>query len=294
MSRRLGPLEVPRNQRFAVDAVCDGLAHPDIVERLDRLVEHQVDGVVCDPVQHRDAVRLLQTIDNRRRLQGEKHIDLAVLQRNGRRRLVLDDPEGHGVEARRAAEVVLVGDHADLVTGRPLVENERAGANRLHCVFLVADFGHRLARRNPALVEIGKLVQQARIGCFQDDPYGERIRRLYRLYACELTRVAALAVGVQHAFQGKLHVIRSELAVALVEHDTVAKLEGVHLAIRRCAPACGKIGQDLVGGLVVFDHAVIDVAGDRLVLDTENPWRGPDCRRRTRCVHVVRLHLPWC
>ena len=267
----LVPLKYPEISASRFDAVCDGLAHPDIVERLDRLVEHQVDGVVGDPVQHRNAVRLLQPVDNRRRLQGEKHIDLAVLQRDGRRRLVLDDAEGHGVEARRVAEVVLVGDHADLVAGRPLVENERPGADRLHCILLVADFGHRLARCNPALVEIGKLVQQACIGRFQDDLHSERIGRLYRLHACELARVAALGVGVQHALQRKLHIIRSELAVALVEHDTVAKLEGVLLAIRRYAPACGEIGQDLVGGLVVFDHAVIDVARDRLVLDAEDP-----------------------
>jgi hypothetical protein len=154
-----------------------GAAHAHIAQRPGGGVQHQVDRVVRRAVEHRDALDAAQALDHFGRLQRVEDVELAVLERDGRRRLVAHDAEDDLGQGGGAAEIVGVGGQR---TSLPVVQRSNTkgpGADRVHAVAL-AELRHRAAGDEPALVEGAELVQEAGIRRLQHEAHGQRIGRL--------------------------------------------------------------------------------------------------------------------
>ena len=158
LARRAGALE--GDDRLAIDAIGDGLAHANVVERLFGDVEEQRRQFARLHGEHLDARHLLGAIDPGLILLAVDHVELARLEGEIAARIRRDVAVHDLVEHRRAAEILLVGDEAHELLRLIFGEHERAGADRLLGEAVAHLLGGLLAN-HIAAVDIGDIAEEA-------------------------------------------------------------------------------------------------------------------------------------
>ncbi len=157
------------DQGVAVDGVGQGAAHPHVVERRLGVVDAQDDLAfrgADDDAEARVALELGHVLG--RGIVGEGvHVAGADGGEGGGR--VADEAEDDGVQARGRAPIAVAADQGQLAAALPVLQLERAGADRRDGV------GGRAARRNHHRVAPGQDIGQGRHRPRQADADGRRI-----------------------------------------------------------------------------------------------------------------------
>ncbi len=186
------------DQGVAVDGVGQGAAHPHVVERRLGVVDAQDDlalGGADDDAEARVALELGDILG--RGIVGEGvHVAGADGGEGGGR--VADEAEDDGVQTGRRTPVAVAADQGQLAAALPVLQLERAGADRRDGV------GGRAARRNHHRVAPGQDIGQGRHRPRQADADGRRIDDLDALDRREQGLLGVGRAFGRDAVQGEL------------------------------------------------------------------------------------------
>ena len=239
-------------------------------------------------------LRILDEIRDGSEGRRRGQVDLPALQSRQPAGFLADQGHRHGLDLRRAVEVVRERLQLDAASGLPLLEHIGAGADRVE-IELVAQRLDRLPRHDlRTRARVGQIGQQRCERLVRDDPNGVGVRRFDRLDGRKLGAVRRGRLFIQHALKRELHVVGRQFA-SVVELHAFAKLEFQRGGIDKRI-AFGQIRDDL-HFLVEFDKRVehgpdnitfrklrdlgrIERVDDRVPGDRRAKQRGRRLRRR--------------
>ena len=195
-------------------------------------VEVGTESIQC----HRAAVLELR---DRFKRQIPDEVDVAVLNGRDLSCAFRNDAQGHGVELRRAADVVLgIAHELDAIAGAERLEPEWPGADRLRCqrVDLVA--------RHDARLPVAEQVGEPRVGDLELEAHRMAVGCLHAVDDLEIDARHRADRRIENALDRREHVLGVEFAAVMPLH-ALAQLEGPGLEVVAAGPALGQIGLQL-------------------------------------------------
>ena len=245
----------------------NGLAHAGIIQRRLGRIDEGDRGTLA-VTNDSGQLRVLLRIHDGTAAVGPDQVDLTGTQAGKAGLGIGQDAEDDLVEMHRVlVPVIRVPLDGDAVATGPVVEHERASADRLPVLLVGGDIGTRRDQADHARRR--EVAQQRQPGMRQIELDGVVVDGLDTRYRRDERPAARLVLRVEDAIEVVSDILGGEVG-AVMELDALAQGQGPALVVFRRFPGGCQIGFELLGLLVVLQQRVVNGQRDRSGADAQH------------------------